>query len=191
MNYKQEIEKLEKNIEFNKEKIILNEKYGISKYDIQTRELEDKIRDDKTLINLFKKFESLPSTALDVPSKTIRFYIDYGVDNTIELYPGFKDDTCSKLYNYVCDSYSEWWIQLKKFIEASFYNVTDIPQLLIKVETSYWVSSLEKRCDYFYDNVLQFINFLNDNAVGKTVLNSIDTYYLNLIETAKENEDND
>lgn len=188
MNYKQEIEKLEKSIEFNKEKIALNEKYGISKYDMQTSKLEDEIKENQTLINLFKKFEALPSTILDVPSKTIHFYIDYGADNTIELYPGFKDDICGKLYLYVCDSYSEWWIQLKKFIEASFYNVTDIPRLLIKVESNYWVSSLEKRCEYFYDNVLQFINFLNDNAVGKTVLNSIDTYYLNLIEVAKENE---
>jgi len=181
MNYKQEIEKLEKNIEFNKETIALNEKYGIgSNYTI-----ENKIKENETLINLFKKFEALPNTALDIPSKAIHFYIDYGGDNNIKLYPGFKDDICGKLYQYVCNSYSEWWTQLKKFIDASFYNITDIPQLLIKVEKSYWTSSLEERCDYFYDNVLQFIDFLNNNAVGKSVLNSIDTYYLNLIETAK------
>ena len=188
MNYKEEIKRLEKNIELNEEKIELNKKYNVFNLSMQNSLLEDEIRQSKTLINLFQKFAKLPENALNIPSKTIGFYIDYEGDG-LELRPCFKEDTHSKLYNYICDSYSEWTIQIEKFIEASFYNIFDIPRLLIKVQTGYWVSSLEKRCDLFYDSVIEFIDFLNNDDIGKAVLNSIDAYYLGLIEAGKKREE--
>lgn len=189
MNYKEEIERLEKGIELNKEKIELNKKYNVFNLSMQNSLIEDEIRQSKTLINLFQKFEKLPENTLNIPSKTIGFYIDYK-DGGLELCPCFKEDTHSKLYNYICDSYSEWTIQIEKFIKALFYNIFDIPRLLIKTETSYWVSSLEKRCDCFYDSIIEFIDFLNNDDIGKAVLNSIDTYYLGLIEAGKKERDN-
>lgn len=190
MNYNDEIEKLEKMIEFTRKRIELNEEYGqysIGGGSIRNFDLSSNVKGYQNLADLLERFASLPDNFLDVPSETIFFYIDYrtedGIEYRLEICPGFRENILGELYGYVCNSSSEWGSQLTNFVKSSLYNVYEMPSLMIDMS---FRSSLEEQGKHFYNRVLDFVHFLNNNVVGKSILKSIDTYYLSLIESVKE-----
>ena len=184
MDYKREIEDLKKRISYLDRLIELNKEFGNHN---DYKENESK-RECEALAELLEKFQALDEKAFEIPSKTMTPSVRIDGNEVVVEFV-FFDNVFSDLYNYVCDSYSEWHVQHNHMIEYMFYNVYDIPKLIIKSESNYWnTRPLKERCEIFYNNVLDFIEFLN-KPYGKAVLNSIDNYYLSLIEEAKKHQD--
>lgn len=184
MDYVREIEDLKKRINYLDRLIELNKEFGNSN---DYKENESK-RECEALAELLEKFQALDSKAFDIPSKTMTPSIRI-IGNEVVVEFVFVSELLSDLYRYVCDSYSEWHIQHNHMLEYMFYNTYAIPKLTIKLEHTYYnTKTIKERCDIFYTNVLEFIKFLNGHF-GKAILNSIDTYYLSLIEEAKKDQE--
>ena len=103
------------------------------------------------------------------------------------MFPRFINDIYGGLYTYICDSSSEWYIQMNKYIESILYNICDIPSFTFIKDSGYFYECeyLSRRSADFYNEVLKFIEFFNKNKVAKAILNSIDAYYLGIVEAAK------
>lgn len=174
-----EIEYLNKSISYLEEKIKLDKKYAFSNY-----KYEDELKTNIALKNLYEKFNQLPKNALDIPSESVGLTIRPMADE-VEIEFSFKGEALQNLYKYVCDSSSEWYHQSCKFIEALFYNFNGVPNLKLDINSRY---SIESRCDCFYEEVLEFVKWLNE-PIGKAILKTVDTYYIGVGEECKKAEE--
>ena len=174
-----EIEFLNKSIPYLEEKMQLDKKYGYS----NNYKDEEQLKTNIALKNLYEKFNQLPKNALDIPSESVGLTIRPMTDE-VKIEFSFKGETLDNLYEYVCDSYSEWYIQSNKFIDALFYNF-DVPNLKLNINSRY---SIESRCNCFYEEVLDFVKWLNE-PIGKAILKAVDTYYIGVGEECKKAEE--
>lgn len=175
-----EIEQLNKGISYLEDKMQLDKKYGIT----NNYKDEDQLKTNIALRDLYMKFNQLPKNALDIPSECVGLTIRPMVDE-VAIEFSFKGEILQNLYDYACDSYNEWHIQICKFVEALFYNFSGVPTLKLNINSRY---SIESRCNCFYEEVLEFVEWLN-GPIGKAVLKTVDTYYIGVGEACKEVEE--
>lgn len=175
-----EIKDLNKRISYLEDIQQIDKKYGFP----NNYKNEEQLKTNIALRDLYEKFNQLPKNALDIPSECVGLTIRPMVDE-VEVEFSFKGEILQNLYDYACDSYSEWHIQICKFVEALFYNFNGVPTLKLDSNSRH---SIENRCDWFYEEVLDFVEWLN-GPIGKAVLKAVDTYYLGVGEACKEAEE--
>ncbi len=144
---------------------------------------EDQIKRNKILINFFTKINSIPKEMFDIESKVISPTLRYQNDE-IYIEFSFVEDMIGKLYIYVMESYSDLYITSNEIARKLFNNIFTIPRINIeKIAPS--PSDFEYCMEGFYFEVENFLKFLH-SELGKIVLDTIDNYYLKLIDYGKK-----
>lgn len=167
-------EYLEKEIELKKEV------YG--KYASVWKD-EEEIKKNNAVIELFEKIASIPKEKFNIPSKILYPTIRMN-DNEIFLEFSFDDETFGNLYQFFCNSSSSLYDETKVIIKELFFQVWgDMPFLNTNTEC---VKYIERNCDYFYNDLIKFLKFLQTDEYAKIILDTIDNMYLRLIEACKK-----
>ena len=147
-------------------------------------ELEEEIKVNKYVIELFEKFKNTAIERFDIPSKTIHLYIRYA-DDEIYVEFGINDNIRDELYDKFIDSYSELFIGTNHMVEGLSYNLERAPKLKLKDFYFERKERIETACYNFYWRVMEYIDELNAGT-SRAMLDAIDTFYAKVLEYSKE-----
>lgn len=144
---------------------------------------EEEIKKNNALIKLFEKIISIPKKNFDIPSKILHPTIRMN-DGEIFLEFSFDDKIFGDLYSFYCNSSSSLYDETKTIIKELFFQVWgDMPFLNTNTEC---FKEIERNCDYFYNDLIKFLKFLQNDEYAKIILETIDNMYLRLIEECKK-----